>query len=71
MTSMHRRSSEFSCAHCDACPRHPCYSAEEVMECPNAHQSTREYARSRLPGYDQDAADELDEYRRRFGPLKR
>jgi hypothetical protein len=51
MTSMERRSSEFSCAYCSRCPRHPCYDAEEVVECPNASESTREYARSKLPGY--------------------
>lgn len=71
MTSMDRQSSEFSCAHCSACPRHPCYSAEEVAKCPNALESTKHYARSLLPGYSQDDADELEEYRRRFGRIRR
>jgi hypothetical protein len=69
MTSMSRQSSEFSCAHCSACPRHPCYSAEEVVACPNATQATIDYARSLLPGYSQSDDDELAEYRRRYGKL--
>jgi hypothetical protein len=67
MTSMHRQSEPFSCAHCSNYPRHPCDSAEEVAECPNALPSTREYARSLLPGFSQDDANELAEYRRRYG----
>lgn len=57
MTSMYRQSSEFSCAHCNAYPRHPCHDAEEVVKCPNASRDTREYARSLLPGY-----REIDDY---------
>ena len=60
---------EFSCRHCSACPRHPCTSAEEVAECLNASPQTQEAARRDLPGYDQQASDELEEYRRLFGPL--
>lgn len=70
MTSMGRESSEFNCAYCSNFPRHPCYSAEEVAKCPNAPDYQKDYARSRLPGYSRDEADELAEYRRRYGRLK-
>jgi hypothetical protein len=69
MTSMNLQSDEFSCAHCSYCPRHPCSSAEEVAECPNALSSTQEYARSLLAGFSQSDADELAEYRRHYGRL--
>lgn len=58
------------CMHCTACPRHPCRTNEEVAECPNASSTSREFARSNLPGYSQDEAAELAEYRRRYGPLR-
>jgi len=61
---------EFSCRHCSAFPRHPCQSAGEVAECPNADAQMRQAARRDLPGYDREAADELAEYRRRYGPLR-
>lgn len=60
---------EFSCRHCSACPRSPCNTAEDVAECPNASDATKRAARGSLPGYNRDAEDELEEYRRRFGPL--
>lgn len=57
------------CSYCSVTPRHPCRDDEEAAECPNASESTRRYCRQSLPGYSQEEADELEEYRRRFGPL--
>ncbi len=58
------------CKYCSVIPRNPCRDDEEASTCPNASPETREACRSELPGYSQDEADELAEYRRRFGPLK-
>jgi hypothetical protein len=58
------------CKYCDVIPRHPCQSNQEAAACPNATPMTRELCRSRLPGYSQSEADELAEYRRRYGRLR-
>lgn len=57
------------CEHCSVYPRNPCRSNEEVSDCPNANEYTREAARSSLPGYSREEAEELAEYRRRYGRL--
>lgn len=57
------------CEWCDVYPRHPCQSKKEAYECPNASEISREIYRRSLPGYSQSEADELAEYRRRYGQL--
>lgn len=58
------------CEYCDVYPRHPCQDKEEAFECPNCPHWQREYIRETLPGYSRSEADELAEYRRRYGRLK-
>ena len=58
------------CTFCSVSPRHPCRDAGEASECPNADTESRENYRSTLPGYSQSEADELAEYRERFGRLR-
>jgi hypothetical protein len=58
------------CRYCSVIPRNPCRDDEEASECPNASPAQRESCRSSLPGYSQSEADELAEYRRRYGRLR-
>lgn len=57
------------CTYCDVYPRHPCQDDEEASTCPNASPETKEHCRTSLPGYSENEAEELREYRRRYGPL--
>lgn len=58
------------CEYCDVYPRNPCQTKREAYECPNCPEYQRECIRTTLPGYSRDEAEELAEYRRRFGKLR-
>lgn len=58
------------CKYCDVYPRNPCHSKEEAYDCGNCPEYTKRSIRMSMPGYSQDEADELTEYRRRYGRLK-
>lgn len=57
------------CEYCDVYPRNPCQSGKEVVTCPNSSSYTKDYERSKLPGYSREDADELRRYREKYGPL--
>ncbi len=58
------------CSYCDVFPRHPCQNEAEAYECPNASSVMKEHYRKNLPGYSEDEANALEEYRRRYGRLR-